>query len=185
MLAPNHPANATVATSINKRLCQHTVDESTIQSSESTRAGLERRHLAFAVANCVLNQRFAAATVGSCGDSWKLQRQMEAATGCRQGPQYEGKCSFYFNYYFFCTTPTNRDLRQKAVCFPARLLCIIVQKLQIKNFFLNQNSPLKPQPTGSLLLVWFLEVVYELPNLQQTTVVLHLGWSPNAQKWIQ
>ena len=41
---------------------------------------LGRRHLAFAVANCVLNLRFAsalldtAATVGSCGDSWKLRR---------------------------------------------------------------------------------------------------------------
>ena len=28
--------------------------------------------------------------------------------------------AFYFNCYFFCTTPTNRDLRQKAVYFPAR-----------------------------------------------------------------
>ena len=58
-------------TSINKRLCQHTVNESIIQS---TRAGLERRHLAFAVANCVLNRRFAVATVGSCGDCLKLRR---------------------------------------------------------------------------------------------------------------
>ena len=40
----------------------------------------ERRHLAFAVANCALNPRFAAVTVGSCGNSWKLQRQLEAAT---------------------------------------------------------------------------------------------------------
>ena len=39
-------------------------------------AGIGRRHLAFAVANCVLNRRFAAVTVGSrsCGDSWKLRR---------------------------------------------------------------------------------------------------------------
>ena len=34
---------------------------------------LARRHLAFAVANCALNPRFAAVTVGSCGDSWKLR----------------------------------------------------------------------------------------------------------------
>ena len=34
----------------------------------------ERRHLAVAVANCALNPRFAAVTVGSCGDSWKLRR---------------------------------------------------------------------------------------------------------------
>ena len=31
-------------------------------------------HLAFAVANCVLNLRFSAATVGRCGDGWKLRR---------------------------------------------------------------------------------------------------------------
>ena len=35
---------------------------------------LEKRHLAFAVANCVFNLRFAAVPVGSCGDSWKLRR---------------------------------------------------------------------------------------------------------------
>ena len=35
---------------------------------------LARRHLAFAVANCALNPRFAAVTVGSCGDSWELWR---------------------------------------------------------------------------------------------------------------
>ena len=66
---------------------------------------LGRRHLAFAVANCVLNLRFAVAlldaavTAGSC----------------------DGKCSFYFNCYFFRTTPTNRDLREKSVYFPSRL----------------------------------------------------------------
>ena len=35
---------------------------------------LGRRHLAFAVANGVLNQRFSAATVGCCGNGWKLRR---------------------------------------------------------------------------------------------------------------
>ena len=58
--------------------------------------GLGRHHLAFAFANCVLNRRFA------------------AATGCRR---YDGKCSFYFNY-FFRTTTTNWDLREKAVYLP-------------------------------------------------------------------
>ena len=47
----------------------HVNIQSTIQS---TRAGLERCHLAFAVANCLLNWRFARAAVGSCGDCWKL-----------------------------------------------------------------------------------------------------------------
>ena len=89
MLAPSRPANATVATSIiNKcwsqvdppmprsrplliNVCQHTVNESTIQS---TRAGLGRCHLAFADANSILNWRFAMAAVGSCGACWKLQQ---------------------------------------------------------------------------------------------------------------
>ena len=60
----------TVATPINKRLCQHADEKSLI---ESTMVWLERRHLAFAVANCVFDLRFAAAlldaaaTAGSCG----------------------------------------------------------------------------------------------------------------------
>ena len=59
-----------VATSINKHLCQHAEDKSLI---ESTMVWHERRHLAFAVANCAFNLRFAAAlldtaaTAGSCG----------------------------------------------------------------------------------------------------------------------
>ena len=47
----------TDATSINKRLCQHADDKSPI---ESTMVSLGRHHLAFAVANCVINLRFAA-----------------------------------------------------------------------------------------------------------------------------
>ena len=47
-----------VATSINKRLCQHADDKSPI---ESTMVWLGRCHLAFAVAKCVFNLRFAAA----------------------------------------------------------------------------------------------------------------------------
>ena len=59
----------TVTTSINKRLCQHADDKSLI---ESTIVWLERCHLAFAVANCVFNLRFAVALLdaavmpGSC-----------------------------------------------------------------------------------------------------------------------
>ena len=59
----------TVATSINKRLCQHADDKSPI---ESTMVWLGRHHLAFAVANRVLNLWFAAALLdaaamaGSC-----------------------------------------------------------------------------------------------------------------------
>ena len=52
-----------IATSINKHLCKHADDKSQI---ESTMVWLGRRNLAFAVANCVFNLRFAAATAGSC-----------------------------------------------------------------------------------------------------------------------
>ena len=52
---------------------------------------------------------------------WTLRRWLEAATGCRQGPQYDGKCSFYLHCYFFRTSQTNRDLREKAVYFPPRM----------------------------------------------------------------
>ena len=51
---------------------------------------------------------------------WTLQRWLEAAADCWRGPQYGGKCSFYFKCYFFRTTPANRDLREKAVYFPPR-----------------------------------------------------------------
>ena len=61
------------------------------------KVGFGRCHLAFAVANCVLNRRFAAVTVGGCGDCWKLWWLLEAAMGCWQ---YDGKFSFYFNSYF-------------------------------------------------------------------------------------
>ena len=47
---------------------------------------------------------------------------LEAAMDCWRGLQYDGKCYFYFNCYFFRTTLTNRDLREKAVYFPPRPL---------------------------------------------------------------
>ena len=94
-------------------VCQHAVDTDDGSLIQSTMVWLGRRHLAFAVANCVLNLRLSAATVGRCDDGWKLRRVA--------GEGVDGKCSFYFNSYFFRTTPTNRDLRQKAVYFPPRL----------------------------------------------------------------
>ena len=70
-------------TSINKRpwswpllinVCHHTVDTDDESAIQSTMVWLGRRHLAFAVASGVLNRRFSAATVGCCGDGWKLWR---------------------------------------------------------------------------------------------------------------
>ena len=80
---------------------------------------LGRCHHAFAVANCVFNLRFAAALLDHVRKKY-MRRRLEAATDCWQGPQYDRKCSFYFNCYFFRTTPTNRDLIEKAVYFPPR-----------------------------------------------------------------
>ena len=72
-----------------------------------------------------------AATVGSYGDCWKLRRLLEAATGCWRGPQYDRKCSFYFHCYFFLTTPTNWDLRQKAVIFSITAGGVAVGKCRV------------------------------------------------------
>ena len=72
MVASSFTINVT--TSINKRLCQHTVDADDESAIQSTMVWLGRCHLAFAVANGVLNRRFSAATVGCCGDGWKLRR---------------------------------------------------------------------------------------------------------------
>ena len=63
-----------------------------------------------------------------------LQRLLEAATGYRQGPLYDRKCSFYFNYSFR-TTPTNLDLKQKAVYFPARVSPYREQCLKISGLY--------------------------------------------------
>ena len=129
MLAPSQLVNATVVTTISKRLCQHTADELMIQS---TRAGLGRRHLAFAVANYLLNWRFATGTVGSCGICWKLRRVAGKACNMMENV-------LYILIVFFRTTPTNRDLRQKAVSFLAGLptelpngILFIKQYFQIK-----------------------------------------------------
>ena len=51
--------------------------------------------------------------------------------GYRQGPQYDRKCSFQLNY-FFRTTPVNRDLRQKAVYFPAQTLVTVGLSISVQ-----------------------------------------------------
>ena len=48
---------------------------------------------------------------------WMLRRWLEAVADCWWGQQHDAKCSFYFKCYFFRTTPTNRDLREKAVYY--------------------------------------------------------------------
>ena len=99
-----------------------------------------------------------------CRNCWTLRRRLEAATCCRRGPQYDGKCSFYFNCYFFPTSPTNRDLREKAVYFPPRVslflwknhtryFSVIDEKLSV--IAGDFNIDLLPQslPTSSELFV--------------------------------
>ena len=82
-------------------------------------------------------------TVGSYGDSWKLRRQLEAATGCWRGQHYDGKCSFYFNSYFFRTTPTNRDLREKAVYFPPWMSLCLFEKSTRMSIISNSVTHLR------------------------------------------
>ena len=84
MLAPSRPADATVATFITlapSRPANATGRRSRpllinvyVNIQSVNKGGIGRHHPAFAVANCVLNWRFAAVTVGNCGDCWKLRR---------------------------------------------------------------------------------------------------------------
>ena len=76
--------------------------------------------VAWKTPSCICSCQWCIKSEVFCSNCWMLRRRLEAATGCRQGPQYDGKCSFYLNCYFFCTSPTNRDLREKAVYFPPR-----------------------------------------------------------------
>ena len=74
--------------------------------------------VAWKTPSCICSCQWCTKSEVFCGNCWTLRRRLEAATGCRRGPQYDGKCSFYLNCYFFRTSPTNRDLREKAVYFP-------------------------------------------------------------------
>ena len=77
--------------------------------------------VAWKTPSCICSCQWRIKSEVFCGNCWMLRRRLEAATGCRRGPQYDGKCSFYLNCYFFRTSPTNRDLREKAVYFPPQM----------------------------------------------------------------
>ena len=76
--------------------------------------------VAWKTPSCICNCQWCIKSEVFCSNCWMLRQRLEAAAGCRRGPQYDGKCSFYLNCYFFHTSPTNRDLRDKAVYFPSR-----------------------------------------------------------------
>ena len=90
---------------------------------QSTTTRIGRRHLAFAVANCVLNRRFAAVTVGSNGDCGKLRRIAGEAHNVTKN------ALSILIVLFFCTTPTNLDLRQKVVYFPVWVVHTILTRV--------------------------------------------------------
>ena len=77
---------------------------------ESTRTGIGRHHLAFADDNCVLNRRFAAVTVGSC----------DGLPARPTGHNMMANALSLLIVIVLNTTPKNRELRQKAVYFPAQ-----------------------------------------------------------------
>ena len=85
--------------------------------------------------SCICSCQWCIKSEVFCGNCWMLRRRLEAATGCRRGPQYDGICSFYLNCYFFRTSPTNRDLREKAFYFPPRMV----------------KSPTRPWTHGAVL----------------------------------
>ena len=77
--------------------------------------------VAWKTPSCICSCQWCIKSEVFCGNCWVLRRRLGAATGCWRGPQYDGKCSFYLNCYFFRTSPTNQDLREKAVYFPPRI----------------------------------------------------------------
>ena len=63
-----------------------------------------------------------AATVGSCGNCWKLRRFLEAAgearnADSRRGPQRDGKLSFYFNFNFIPYNSNKPRLQTESCLF--------------------------------------------------------------------
>ena len=76
--------------------------------------------VAWKTPSCICSCQWCFKSEVLCGNCWMLRRRLEAATGCQWGPQYDGKCSFYLICYFFRTSLTNRDLREKADYFPPR-----------------------------------------------------------------
>ena len=95
----------TVTTSINKRLCQQAADKSPI---ESTMVWLGRCHLAFAVANCVLNLRFAAALLDAAVTAGSCDRLMAR-------PAIWRKMLFLF-YLLFFSYNSNKPRSQRESC---------------------------------------------------------------------
>ena len=48
----------------------------------------------------------------------RLQQLLEVAVGCRRGPQYDGKCSFYFNYFSIQLHQTGQtETSDRKLCF--------------------------------------------------------------------
>ena len=123
MLVPCRPSNVTVTTSIN--ICSHKVDLPKpwspplwinvyyIQTTNRrySQQGLKGR--ALKTPSCICSCQLCIKSEVCYGNCWKQRRVLEAMTGCWRGPHYDGKCSFYFNYYFFCTTPTSNKPRSQ------------------------------------------------------------------------
>ena len=119
---------------------------------------------------------------------WMLRRRLEAAVDCWRGPQYDGKCSFYFKCYFFRVTPTNRDLREKAVYFH---LSQWPQGLAIRlqgSAIMPQKwsyTKLSPEWTGVTL---FLEDNFQRVRVSQNWFIFYslfsllYGWQKNCHK---
>ena len=73
-----------------------------------------------------------AATVGSCGDCWKLRRLLEAETSCWRGPQYDGKCSLYILIViFFVQLQQTETSDRKLFILNYELLCNLYEVLNI------------------------------------------------------
>ena len=54
--------------------------------------------VAWKTPSCICSCQWCIKSEVFCSNCWMLRQRLEAAKGCRRGPQYDGKCSFYLNY---------------------------------------------------------------------------------------
>ena len=71
----------------------------------------------------------------------RLRRLLEAAEGCLRGPQYHGKCSFYFNCYLFCITTKKPRPQTESCLFSDVVHCNKINKPFTFTFRLSENFP--------------------------------------------
>ena len=71
----------------------------------------------FPVCHSALGNKFRSVARGYT-NCWRLWQLLEAVVGCRRCLQYDGKCSFYLNYYFSVQLQQTETSDRKLSIFP-------------------------------------------------------------------